>query len=1350
MKTFIIEQAKLYKISNGVRISVMSYNNISRTYLAVGQDTEIEAVQRALEKVTKTNSPRQAEQALKSVKDLIQNGRDGVRKEAGKVVVLLIAGRNERSGFNELRKEAEDLRRVGADIAVIAIGSDVNEDEIKSAVATPGEIVRVPTADRLKDATANISDAASSAQKMSEPVDIGFVIGASGPSADKDFTLGKDVIIDMLKKMDVSHDKTLVGLVLYGQDARIVLRFDMVNNMDDAVRAIKGLRIPGEGYALEKAIGLSQRDLFSELYGARRGIPKALVILLNMNANSAEKSQVERIKADGVKVVVVSLGKNVADDTTKDVATSSKDFVKVSSKDDLRTGAKKAVSSLLQDPCLNVKCEFSGKCNKRADRTTECICPICDSGSKTQAICGSDGKTYASYCHLKSASCKMKRTITVIKDEPCGITRPVDVFYLIDSSKYVSSDTLKEMKDFVIEQGNVYNVSRDGVRISVMSYSDTLKTYLAVGQGVNMDLVKGAVGKVTESSKPRNVEKALKSMKDVIQNGRDGVRKEAGKVVVLLIAGRNERSGFNELRKEAGDLRRVGADIAVIAIGSDVNKDEIKSVVATPSEIVRVPTADRLNTVTANISDRVSGAQLMSDPLDLGFVIGASEPSADKDFKLGKYFMKEILKKLDVSPDKSRVGLIVFGSDARIVFRLDTVRDKDNAIRAIEGLRMPGNGNALEKAIGFSRTYMFSELYGARRGIPKTLVVLTNKNSNSAEKSEVDKLKTDGVKVVVVSLGKNVVDETTKTLATSSKDFVKVSSKDDLRNVIKEAVSSLLPDTCLNVKCLFNGKCYSRPDRTTECICPICDSGSKTQAICGSDGKTYASYCHLKSASCKTKKKITVIKDEPCGVTKPVDIFYLIDNSKYVPSYTLKKMKDFVVEQRKIYNVSKDGVRISVMSYSDTLKTYLAVGQGVNMDFVKGAVGKVTESSKPRHVEKALKSMKEVIQNGRDGVRKEAGKVVVLLIAGGNERSGFDELRKEAEDLRRVGADIAVIAIGSDVNEDEIKSAVATPGEIVRVPTADRLKDATANISDRVSGAQLISDPLDLGFVIGASGPSADKDFEMGKDVVKEIVKKLDVATDKNRVGLIVFGSDARIVFRLDTVREKDNAIRAIEGLRMPGDGNALEKAIGLSRRYMFSELYGARRGIPKTLVILMNKNANSAERSEVDKLKTDGVRVLVVSLGKNVVDETTKHLATSSKDFAKVSSKNDVRNVIKEAVSSLLPDPCLNVKCEFNGKCYIRPDRTIECICPICDTDSKTQAICGSDGKTYASYCHLKSASCNMKKKITVIKDEPCAPTRALNAVKNMSPNLPNIPNIANNLKNLNLPHIPSFNKSS
>ena len=75
--------------------------------------------------------------------------------------------------------------------------------------------------------------------------------------------------------------------------------------------------------------------------------------------------------------------------------------------------------SFIKEPCSNVKCEHYGKCFVKFEGTTECICPYC-SGNDVAPVCGSDGFTYASECHLRVASCKTQSLIAVASSSPCS------------------------------------------------------------------------------------------------------------------------------------------------------------------------------------------------------------------------------------------------------------------------------------------------------------------------------------------------------------------------------------------------------------------------------------------------------------------------------------------------------------------------------------------------------------------------------------------------------------------------------------------------------------------------------------------------------------------------------------------------------------------------------------------------------------------------------------------------------------------------------------------------------------------------------------------------------------------
>ena len=75
--------------------------------------------------------------------------------------------------------------------------------------------------------------------------------------------------------------------------------------------------------------------------------------------------------------------------------------------------------SCFSDPCEKVDCSHGAACVRKIGGP-ECVCQVCDPEVKTQFVCGSDARTYPSYCHLKYAACKRGTDIKLVKSSPCG------------------------------------------------------------------------------------------------------------------------------------------------------------------------------------------------------------------------------------------------------------------------------------------------------------------------------------------------------------------------------------------------------------------------------------------------------------------------------------------------------------------------------------------------------------------------------------------------------------------------------------------------------------------------------------------------------------------------------------------------------------------------------------------------------------------------------------------------------------------------------------------------------------------------------------------------------------------
>ena len=74
--------------------------------------------------------------------------------------------------------------------------------------------------------------------------------------------------------------------------------------------------------------------------------------------------------------------------------------------------------SFSTDQCREVKCDMGKVCIRTAIDKHECICKKCLPAYNM--ICGSDGRTYASECHMLSHNCQSRDGITKQFVGPCG------------------------------------------------------------------------------------------------------------------------------------------------------------------------------------------------------------------------------------------------------------------------------------------------------------------------------------------------------------------------------------------------------------------------------------------------------------------------------------------------------------------------------------------------------------------------------------------------------------------------------------------------------------------------------------------------------------------------------------------------------------------------------------------------------------------------------------------------------------------------------------------------------------------------------------------------------------------
>ncbi len=154
---------------------------------------------------------------------------------------------------------------------------------------------------------------------------------------------------------------------------------------------------------------------------------------------------------------------------------------------------------------------------------------------------------------------------------------------------------------------------------------------------------------------------------------------------------------------------------------------------------------------------------------------------------------------------------------------------------------------------------------------------------------------------------------------------------------------------------------------------------------------------------------------------------------------------------------------------------------------------------------------------------------------------------------------------------------------------------------------------LDVGVLFGADGSNADATLNAEKELIKKVIDRVDIGPSAILVGAILYESTPEVVFKLGDYVTRQQLKQAVDGIQRSKGGNDIIKGLQMVRDQLFNERYGARRNVPKTLIVFVDKRLRSEnEVKQVVRIARDlrekRVKIIAIGIGR----EVNKKLLTS------------------------------------------------------------------------------------------------------------------------------------------
>lgn len=173
---------------------------------------------------------------------------------------------------------------------------------------------------------------------------------------------------------------------------------------------------------------------------------------------------------------------------------------------------------------------------------------------------------------------------------------------------------------------------------------------------------------------------------------------------------------------------------------------------------------------------------------DIVFLLDASGSEGASNFQTQLEFVGNFSSRFFIGPDAVQVGLVTFASKTQNEFWLNTYSNTSDVLNAIQNVQYLQGGTNTAEALYFIRNNTFTKAHGARDGVPKVLIVLTDGQSSSPPDTAIQagKIHHTNIKVISIGIGSSVNNDELKTIASDNSHAFTVANFTALKDIALE------------------------------------------------------------------------------------------------------------------------------------------------------------------------------------------------------------------------------------------------------------------------------------------------------------------------------------------------------------------------------------------------------------------------------------------------------------------------------------------------------------------------------------------------------------------------------------